>query len=110
MSIERWLIGVALIIGLAVGYLIARSRRHGRPSERPDEGHQILIAANGEQGLEALMRERPGLVFLDYMMPVMDGAELLQRCNNSCGWRRGSGAPGAACWRACCRVLADCTF
>src|SRR4051794_9444014 len=43
-----------------------------------DEGHRILMAANGRQGLEMLAQERPDLVFLDYMMPVMDGAGLLR--------------------------------
>jgi len=41
-----------------------------------DEGHHVLIAVNGRQGLEMLAQERPDLVFLDYMMPVMDGFEL----------------------------------
>jgi CheY-like chemotaxis protein len=44
-----------------------------------EEGHRILMAANGKHGLEMLAQERPDLVFLDYMMPVMDGAGLL-RC------------------------------
>ena len=43
-----------------------------------DEGHRILMAANGKLGLEMLARERPQLVFLDYMMPVMDGASVLR--------------------------------
>jgi CheY-like chemotaxis protein len=43
-----------------------------------DEGYRVLIAANGRQGLEILAQERPNLVFLDYMMPVMDGAALLR--------------------------------
>jgi RecA/RadA recombinase len=30
-----------------------------------DEGHRILMAANGKQGLEMLAQERPDLVFLD---------------------------------------------
>ena len=42
-----------------------------------DEGHRIVMAANGKQGLEMLAQERPDLVFLDYMMPVMDGANVL---------------------------------
>ena len=43
-----------------------------------DEGHRVLTAANGRQGLEVLAKERPDLVFLDYMMPVMDGAGVLR--------------------------------
>jgi CheY-like chemotaxis protein len=42
-----------------------------------DEGHRVLIAINGKQGLEALAKEHPDLVFLDYMMPVLDGAGVL---------------------------------
>ncbi len=42
-----------------------------------DEGHRVLTAANGKQGLEVLAKERPDLVFLDYMMPVMNGAAML---------------------------------
>ncbi len=42
-----------------------------------DEGYRVLTAMNGKQGLEVLARERPDLVFCDYMMPVMDGAAML---------------------------------
>jgi CheY-like chemotaxis protein len=43
-----------------------------------DEGYRVLTAVNGKQGLERLARERPDLMFLDYMMPVMDGAAMLR--------------------------------
>ena len=43
-----------------------------------DEGHRVLTAANGRQGLEMLAKEQLDLVFLDYMMPVMDGTVMLQ--------------------------------
>ena len=43
-----------------------------------DEGHRVLTAINGRHGLEVLAQERPDLVFVDYMMPVMDGAAMLR--------------------------------
>ena len=47
MSVERVLIAVALVAGLAGGYLIARSRLRGRRSERPQVIHQILLPFTG---------------------------------------------------------------
>ncbi|HVY78356.1 MAG TPA: universal stress protein [Solirubrobacterales bacterium] len=47
MSVERALIAVALLAGLAGGYLIARSRWRGRRSERPQPIHQILLPFTG---------------------------------------------------------------
>lgn len=43
-----------------------------------DEGHRVLTAMNGRHGLEVLAGDRPDLMFLDYMMPVMDGAAMLR--------------------------------
>ena len=43
-----------------------------------DEGHRVLKAPNGRQGLELLTKEQFHLVFLDYMMPVMDGSMMLR--------------------------------
>lgn len=47
MSLERVLIGVALVLGLAGGYLIARERLRGRRSEQPQAIHQILMPFTG---------------------------------------------------------------
>lgn len=47
MSVERVLIGVALVLGLFVGYQLARSRLRGRRSERPQVIHQILLPFTG---------------------------------------------------------------
>ena len=44
-----------------------------------DEGYRVLLAANGHQGLERLAEgPRPDLVISDYMMPLLDGAGLVQ--------------------------------
>ena len=43
-----------------------------------DEGYGVATAMNGRQGLAMMAKERPDLVFLDYMMPVMDGADMLR--------------------------------
>ena len=43
-----------------------------------DEGYRVLLATNGRHGLEVLAAERADLVFLDYMMPVLDGASVLR--------------------------------
>jgi len=43
-----------------------------------DEGYRVLTAINGRHGLDVLRQERADLVFLDYMMPVVDGAGVLR--------------------------------
>jgi two-component system nitrogen regulation response regulator NtrX len=42
------------------------------------EGYELLEAASGPEGLEALKRESPDAVVLDIKMPGMDGMEVLQ--------------------------------
>lgn len=41
--------------------------------------YDVLTAADGAEGLEAVKREVPDLLVTDLMMPTMDGAELVQR-------------------------------
>jgi CheY-like chemotaxis protein len=41
-----------------------------------EEGYRTFCAANGRQGLARVRDVRPQLVVLDFMMPVMDGAEM----------------------------------
>jgi CheY-like chemotaxis protein len=43
-----------------------------------DEGRRVLLASNGRQALEKVAEERPDLVDTDFMMPVMDGAVLIE--------------------------------
>ena len=42
------------------------------------EGHDVSIARDGQQALEAIRRIRPDLVLLDVMMPFKTGYEVLQ--------------------------------
>ncbi len=44
-----------------------------------DEGYQVNIAHNGQEGLECLSRVRPDLVLCDVMMPVLDGREMCRK-------------------------------
>jgi CheY-like chemotaxis protein len=49
-----------------------------------DEGYRVVTAANGRQGLERLAEGlHPDLIITDYMMPVLDGAGLLQAMRES---------------------------
>jgi DNA-binding response OmpR family regulator len=44
---------------------------------------EILLAANGAEGLALIERERPQLVFLDVMMPLMNGYEVCAAVHNN---------------------------
>ncbi len=40
---------------------------------------RIKTAANGEQALQSVAAEKPDLILLDLMMPVLDGFEVIRR-------------------------------
>ena len=42
------------------------------------EGYVVTTATNGLEALKALSKEKPDIVLLDLMMPVMDGYKVLQ--------------------------------
>lgn len=44
-----------------------------------DEGYTVILAENGEDGLRAIERERPGCVLLDVRMPGLDGFAVCAR-------------------------------
>jgi len=47
--------------------------------ELEDEGVEFLTADNGASALELIQSERPNLVFLDVMMPKMNGMDVCQK-------------------------------
>ena len=38
-------------------------------------GHEVVLAENGENALEVLCLERPDVIFMDHLMPGLDGFE-----------------------------------
>lgn len=48
-----------------------------------DEGVVILIAKNGEEALNAIKESKPDVVFLDVMMPKMNGFEVCSEVKNN---------------------------
>mgnify|MGYP000346726008 CR=1 FL=1 len=50
-----------------------------------DEGVELLFADNGEKALSIIQEERPNLVFLDVMMPKMNGMEVCHRVKKELG-------------------------
>ena len=47
--------------------------------ELEDEGVEFLTADNGASALELIQSEKPNLVFLDVMMPKMNGMDVCQK-------------------------------
>jgi DNA-binding response OmpR family regulator len=50
-----------------------------------DEGVEILTADNGRDALEIIKAEKPALVFLDIMMPEMNGFDVCNAVKNELG-------------------------
>ncbi len=53
--------------------------------ELEDEDVEFLTADNGETALELIRNELPNLVFLDVMMPKMNGMEVCRRVKKELG-------------------------
>ena len=47
--------------------------------ELVDRGFEVSVAHSGQEGLVAILRDRPDLVLCDISMPVMSGFEVLER-------------------------------
>ena len=44
-----------------------------------DEGYEVTTAGNGQAGLKLVEDFQPDIILLDLMMPIMGGAEMLQK-------------------------------
>ena len=45
-----------------------------------DDGYDVREATNGAEALKQVCNERPDLIVLDLMMPVMDGWAFVEEC------------------------------
>jgi CheY-like chemotaxis protein len=52
-----------------------------------DAGHEVVTASNGRQGLERAKENRPDLVLLDFMMPIMGGPSTIKALREEPGLR-----------------------
>ena len=53
--------------------------------ELEDEGVSLLAAEDGAEALETIKREQPALVFLDVMMPHMNGFDVCKAVKRELG-------------------------
>ena len=56
-----------------------RSIRNSLKEILDDEGYDVDVAENGQQGVEMVEKEKYDVIFCDIKMPVMDGVEALAR-------------------------------
>lgn len=51
-----------------------------------EEGFLVLKASNGQEGLDIALKERPNIILLDILMPVMDGLTMMQKLRENDSW------------------------
>ncbi len=54
--------------------------------EQLEEFYDVNCVKNGEAAFRFLVNKRPDLILLDYMMPVIDGPEVLKKIWKTKGW------------------------
>jgi CheY-like chemotaxis protein len=45
-------------------------------------GFEVKLAANGAEAVERITNEKPDVILLDWVMPLMDGGELLDKLSS----------------------------
>ncbi|MBX4201029.1 response regulator [Candidatus Parcubacteria bacterium] len=51
-----------------------------------EEGFSVFKANNGQEGLDIAIKEKPDLILLDILMPVMDGLTMMQKLREDNTW------------------------
>ena len=54
--------------------------------ELVDAGFDVVTAADGEEGLQMVLKERPDLILLDIVMPKMDGMTMMGKLRAAGGF------------------------
>lgn len=44
-----------------------------------DHGYEVIIATNGQEGLDSALSQKPDLILLDIRLPIMDGATMMRK-------------------------------
>ena len=52
-----------------------------------EEGFQVLKAFNGKEGLNLIIQDKPDVILLDLLMPVMDGKSMLSELRKMPGYK-----------------------
>ncbi len=50
-------------------------------------GHKVFLAENGQEAVDLFVQEQPDLVFMDVLMPVLDGLGATAKIKELCGSR-----------------------
>jgi len=56
-----------------------RSLREAIVEKFSREGFKVVEAKNGEEGIKVAFSEKPDIILLDIIMPVMDGMSMLKK-------------------------------
>ena len=48
-------------------------------------GYEVKLAANGAEAVDRVASERPDYILLDWLMPLMDGSEVVERLGGQSG-------------------------
>ena len=48
-------------------------------------GYEVRLAANGAEAVDRLSSEHPDFILLDWLMPLMDGHEVVERLESQAG-------------------------